>query len=104
VRKLGTLHLWTISGWPHRLPVITNLSLNSQARLVYRTLLAEFGAPNVAAHCGQAAMPRVAHDLFVRHAISVGGRHEPGAQAVRGDRLRQRASLDPALAARLRRI
>ena len=51
----------------------------------------EFGAPNVAAHCGQAAMPRVTHDLFVRHVIAVGGRHKPGAQAMRADRFRQRA-------------
>jgi hypothetical protein len=36
-------------------------------------------------------MPRVTHDLFVRHAIAIGGRHEPGTQAVRADRFRQRA-------------
>jgi hypothetical protein len=72
--------------------VITNLSLTSQAQLACRTHLAEFGAPNVTAHCGQAAMPRVPHDLLVGHAITVGGRHEPGAQAVRADRFRQRAT------------
>ena len=36
-------------------------------------------------------MPRVTHDLFVRRSIAVGGRHEPGTQAVRADRFRQRA-------------
>ena len=79
------------------------IEFSSQAQLPCRAHLAEFGAPNVAAHCGQAAMPRVTHDLFVRHAIAVGGRHKPGAQAMR---LTGSANVpfSPALAARLRRI
>jgi len=40
-------------------------------QLAYRTRLAELGPPDVAAHRGQAAVPRVAHDLSVRHTIPV---------------------------------
>ena len=36
-------------------------------------------------------MPCVTHDLFVRHTIAVSGRDEPRAQAMRAERLRQRA-------------
>jgi hypothetical protein len=36
-------------------------------------------------------MPRVPHDLFVWDTIAVSGRDEPGAQAMRAERFRQRA-------------
>lgn len=32
-------------------------------------------------------MPGVAHDLLVRHGVAIGRRDEPGAQAMRADRL-----------------
>ena len=34
-------------------------------------------------------MPGVAHDLFIRHAVAVGSRHEASAQAVRADWFRE---------------
>ena len=36
-------------------------------------------------------MPSVAHDFLVRHPVPIGGCHEPSAQAVGADRLRQGA-------------
>jgi hypothetical protein len=36
-------------------------------------------------------MPCVTHDLFARDTIAIGGRDKPGAQAVRAERLSQRA-------------
>ena len=56
-----------------------------------RTLAAELGASNVAAHRGQAAMPCVTHDLFVGDTIAVSRRDEPGAQAMGAERFSQRA-------------
>ena len=32
-------------------------------------------------------MPRMAHDLFVGHAVAIGGSHEAGPQSVWADRL-----------------
>ena len=52
---------------------------------------AEFGPTYVAPHCCQASVAGVTHDLLVRHAIPVGGRHESGAQTVRADRLSERS-------------
>jgi hypothetical protein len=56
--------------------------------------VAEFGSPDVSAHRRQASVPGMAHDFLVRHAIAVCGRHKPGAQSVRADRLR-RGTLHP---------
>jgi hypothetical protein len=50
--------------------------------------LAEFGSTDVAAHRGEAAMPRVAHDFLVGDAVAVGGCNEAGTEAVRAYRLR----------------
>jgi hypothetical protein len=62
-----------------------------QPQLACWTIPAELGPSHITAHGGQAAMPRVTHNFFVRHAVPVGCRHEPGAEIVRADRFRQRA-------------
>src|SRR3974390_2996688 len=63
--------------------------LSSQPQLAGRTFPAELGPSDIAPHGGQAAMSRVTHNFFIRYAIAVGRRHEPGAQAVRAARFRQ---------------
>ena len=58
-----------------------------QSDLASRVCLAELGAPDVAAHGGQAALRCMTHDLLVRHAVAAGGGDEAGPQAMRADRL-----------------
>ena len=43
----------------------------SEPHLSGRTGVAEFGTSNVAAHCRQASVTGVTHDLLVWHAIAV---------------------------------
>src|SRR5208283_2662527 len=66
-------------------------AFQSQADLAGRACVGELWPPHVAAHGGQAPAPCVPHDLFVRHAVAEGGRHEASSQAMRADRLDQRA-------------
>ena len=61
-----------------------------QSQFACRALPTELGTPDVASHRGQAPMPCVAHDLFVRDAIPIGGSHESGPQAMGAKRLCQR--------------
>ena len=62
-----------------------------QPQFSRRTLPAELGASNAAAHRGRTAMPGVTHDCFVRHAVAIGGRHAAGAEAMWAERFRRRA-------------
>ncbi len=67
--------------------------------------VAQLGAPDVAAHRGQAPMPAVAHDLLVGHVGAVGRRHEAGPQQNScGDTGSSREPLMPASRARLSTI
>src|SRR4029077_15739472 len=62
-----------------------------------RAFPAELGASDVAAHCRQAPMPGVTHDLFVRDAVAGGGSHESRAGHV-AQRFRQCQSFPRAIA------
>jgi hypothetical protein len=49
------------------------------------------GAPHVTPHGRQTTVPRVAHDLFVGHAVAVGSRHKAHTHAVPADWFCKRA-------------
>jgi hypothetical protein len=79
---------------PQRRSIITPLRDSGHTRIsgskcqfASGTRMAELCPPDVAAHSGQAAVPCVAHDLLVGHAVVVGGCHEASPQSVRRDRL-----------------
>src|SRR5580698_9730297 len=56
-----------------------------------RTIPAELGTSDIAAHGGEAPMARVAHDSFIGDAVAIGRGHEAGTQPVRTDRFRERS-------------
>ena len=92
VGHLGT-RFWTVLSFTSEHPVGSNRNVfvcGSQPDLASWACSAELRAPDIAAHGGQAAMPCMAHDLLVRHAVAVGGRHEASPQAMRADRLGKR--------------
>src|SRR3954453_15970773 len=73
---------------PDELEVL--LAYRSQPDFAGRTCLTELRAPDVTAHHGQAAMPAVAHDLLIGHAVPISCGHEASPQSMRRDRLQAR--------------